>query len=355
MVLLFLLLGLLLLYVGAEILVHHSSQAATMLGVSKLIVGLTIVAYGTSTPELMVNLVASVQNNTDIAIGNIVGSNIFNILFVLGVSAIITPLAVHKQIIQLDVPIMIGISVLLWFFSFIGTLHFWIGALFLLGICAYTLFLIFYSKPDIQEALNPKKPEKIHKKQLVIHIVWILSSLAILTIGSEFLVQGAVQLARILGVSELLISLTIVAAGTSLPELATSILAAIRGQRDIAVGNIIGSNIYNILAILGISAMVAPDGLPVAETLLWGDLPVMVAAAVACLPIFTTGHTIYRWEGCLLVFYYFLYIVHLGLQATQHAFFTHFQDIVCIFFLPLTFVALFARQLNHYLKKKSFP
>ena len=176
-----------------------------------------------------------------------------------------------------------------------------------------------------------------------------------MTVGSEFLVEGSVQLARILGVSELLISLTIVAAGTGLPELATSILAAMRGQKDIAVGNIIGSNIYNILAILGISAIVAPKGLPVADTLLWVDLPVMVAAAVACLPIFTTGHTIYRWEGCLLVFYYFLYIVHLVLQATQHAFFTRFQDVICIFLLPLTFVALFARQLNHYLQKKSLP
>lgn len=348
-----LLLGCILLYLGAEILVRHASEFASMLGISKLIVGLTIVAYGTSTPELMVNIVASLTNNTDIAVGNVVGSNIFNILFVLGASAIICPLAVHRQIIRLDVPIMIGVSLLLWLLAFGRVMHFWTGVLLLVGIIAYTLFLIHYSKKHSQTEVAQKKQEKVDKKGLWIHLAWISLSLGILTVGSECLVNGSIRLARMWGVSELMISLTIVAAGTSLPELATSILAAIRGHKDIAVGNIVGSNIYNILAILGISAILAPEGLPISRSVLWVDLPVMVGAAIACFPIFTTGHTIYRWEGCVLVFYYFLYLTHLILEATHHPFFTHFQDVVYIFLLPLTFIALFARQLNQYLQKKS--
>ncbi len=355
MVLLWILSGLLLLYVGAELLVRHASASASMLGVSKLIVGLTIVAYGTSTPELMVNLVASIQNNTDIAVGNIVGSNIFNVLFVLGISAIAYPLAVHRQIIRLDVPIMIGVSIVLWLLSLNGALHVWTGALLLLGIIAYTVFLVYYSKTQSQDEFVQNKQEPLNKKRLWKHLAWIAASLGLLTIGSECLVNGAIQLARMWGVSELMISLTIVAAGTSLPELATSLLATIRGHRDIAVGNVVGSNIYNILAILGISAIVAPDGLPISESVLWIDLPIMVASAIACFPIFATGHTIYRWEGCLLVFYYFLYLTNLVLQATDNPFFTHFHSIVYIFLLPLTLIALFARQLNWYIQKKFQP
>lgn len=348
-----LLLGVMLLYLGAEILVRHASEFAAILGISKLIVGLTIVAYGTSTPELMVNIVASINNSTDIAVGNIVGSNIFNILFVLGASAIICPLAVHRQIIRLDVPIMIGVSALLWLIAFSRVLYFWTGILLLTGIIAYTLFVIDYSKKHSHVDVAQKKQKQIDKKRLCTHLAWITLSLGVLTVGSECLVNGAIRLARIWGVSELIISLTIIAAGTGLPELATSILAAIRGHKEIAVGNIVGSNIYNILAILGISTILAPAGLPISNSVLWIDLPVMVGAAVACFPIFTTGHTIYRWEGCVLVFYYFLYVTHLILEATHHPFFTHFQDVVYIFLLPLTFIALFARQLNQYLKKKS--
>ena len=241
-----LLLGVMLLYLGAEILVRHASEFAAILGISKLIVGLTIVAYGTSTPELMVNIVASINNSTDIAVGNIVGSNIFNILFVLGASAIICPLAVHRQIIRLDVPIMIGVSALLWLIAFSRVLYFWTGILLLTGIIAYTLFVIDYSKKHSHVDVAQKKQKQIDKKRLCTHLAWITLSLGVLTVGSECLVNGAIRLARIWGVSELIISLTIIAAGTGLPELATSILAAIRGHKEIAVGNRYALAIYEI-------------------------------------------------------------------------------------------------------------
>jgi len=345
---LYILFGAALLYIGAEYLVRHSSHLAGILKVSPLIIGLTVVAFGTSTPELIVNVNASLSGNTEIALGNIVGSNIFNVLFILGISAIVCPLVVNKQLIWMDSPIMVLASLMTWWFASYGSIGFGTGVLFILLIVTYTAFLIYKAK---NESRDEKKKESEFDKEykvqelfswkiVVKDLLWIVLSLFILVIGSEFLVNGAVSLAKLLGVSELVISLTIVAAGTSLPELATSVIAAMKKERDIAIGNILGSNIYNIWAILGVSAILAPNGLPIPEGALAFDIPVMVAVAIACLPIFFTGHMISRSEGILFLLYYCLYIVHILMVAVKTPWLNSFQDSMLFFVFPLTLIGL---------------
>lgn len=345
----FIILGLLALYFGAELLVRYSAHLAASLGISSLIIGLTVVAYGTSAPELIVNILASLFGDTDIALGNIVGSNIFNVLVILGISAIICPLAVHQQIIRWDVPMMIIASVMTWVAASTGNLNFWTGVVFLSLIILYTIALIYKAqvKEDKSEFEVYAVKEPASWKMIAKDVGMIVLSLVVLVIGSQLLVKGAVALAQLLGVSELIISLTIVAAGTSLPELATSVVAAMRGQRDIAVGNVVGSNIYNIWAILGLSAILAPNGLPVPESAWTFDIPVMVAVAIACLPIFLTGHTIYRWEGVLFLACYLAYLAHLILSATSHPWLRSFQEAMIFFFLPLIVLTLLIGVIRH--------
>ena len=341
--------GLLALYLGAELLVRYSAHLAASLGVSSLIIGLTVVAYGTSTPELIVNILASWMGNTEIALGNIVGSNIFNILFILGISALICPLVVHKQIVKLDVPLMIIASLMTWFFASFGNINFWVGSLFLVLIVLYTLLLIYLAKKEKKNIQSDEAyvvQEKSSWKVIVKDVSMIVISLIILVIGSQLLVKGSISLAQLLGVSELVISLTIVAAGTSLPEIATSAVAAMRGQRDIAVGNIIGSNIYNLWLILGISAVLAPAGIPVPDVALSFDIPVMVAVAISCLPIFLTGNIIYRWEGAVFLGYYFAYLSYLVLRTTSSVWLHTFQDAMYFFFFPLTVLSLLIGVVN---------
>jgi cation:H+ antiporter len=342
-------LGLLALYFGAELLVRYSAHLAASLGVSSLIIGLTVVAYGTSSPELIVNILASLFGDTDIALGNIVGSNIFNVLVILGLSAIVCPLVVHQQIILWDVPIMILASMMVWVAASTGNVNFWTGIVFLALIILYTIGLIYkaQTKEDKSEFDVYTVKERLSWKIIAKDVGMIVLSLVILVIGSQLLVKGAVALAQLLGVSELIISLTIVAAGTSIPELATSVVAAMRGQRDIAVGNVVGSNIYNIWAILGLSAILAPHGLPVPESAWTFDIPVMVAVAIACLPIFLTGHTIYRWEGALFLGCYLAYLTHLVLSATSHPWLRSFQEAMIFFFIPLIALTLLIGVIRH--------
>lgn len=348
-------LGLVALYFGAELLVRYASQMAARLGVSPLVIGLTLVAYGTSTPELIVNLTACFSGNTEIAIGNVIGSNIFNTFFILGVAAIFSPLVVHKQIVRLDVPVMIFASLMVWAFCSFGNINFWMGMLFFVCIVCYTIFLILKSKPE-EAAFNQKINEdysaskiSVYSFQLILKdSLFIVLGLAILVVGSNLLVEGSVRLAKLFGVSELIIGLTIVAAGTSLPELATSVVAAFRGERDIAVGNVVGSNIYNIWGILGLSALVSPVGLPIPDTVVEFDILVMVAAAFACLPFFLTGHVIYRWEGVLFLFYYLLYLLHTVLSATNHYLLDPFREAVYFFVVPLTCITFIVCCYNYF-------
>lgn len=330
--------GLVLLVTGADILVKGASRLARVIGLSPLVIGLTVVAYGTSAPEVAVSTASVLNGQPDIAIGNVVGSNIANILLILGISALIAPLVVSRQLIILDVPIMIGLSVLVLLVSLDGSIGFWDGFLFAGILVAYTIFLV---KKD-QAITNEAETFQIElpDPRTFRHLLFIVAGLGLLILGSNWMVDGAVYVARLFGLSELIIGLTIVAVGTSLPEIATSIMATIRGQRDIAVGNVIGSNIFNILGVLGFSALVSGSGLPVANSLITFDLPIMLAVAVACLPIFLHGHLIDRFEGGMFLFYYIAYAVYLILQASAHDALPAFSATMIWFMLPITAVTI---------------
>ncbi|MFO1519785.1 MAG: calcium/sodium antiporter [bacterium] len=279
----------------------------------------------------------------DIAVGNVVGSNIFNVFFILGLCSLITPLVVHPQIIRLDVPIMVGVSLLLWVLSLDGRISRTDGILLLSGIALYTVFAIRQSRKESHETQSEFQnlpPLQRSMKNYLTSLLMILGGLAFLIYGSKVFVQGAVMLAQRMGVSELVIGLTVVAAGTSLPEVITSLIAAFRGQRDIAVGNVVGSNIYNILAILGFSGIMAREGVPVSEAVLGFDIPVMIGAALACLPIFFTGHRISRVEGVLFLFLCLAYNVFLILKSSEHDALHLYNHWMLSFVLPLLFATL---------------
>lgn len=344
-VIIFLVLGLVLLVAGADLLVRGASRLALRFGISPLVVGLTVVAFGTSAPELAVSVQAGLEGQAGLAVGNIVGSNIFNVLMVLGLAALITPLLVSQQLVRIDVPLVVAASVLLWIMAFDGIISLFDGLLLTAGIIGYTVFAIQQSRKEgtavqaeyEQEFGNEKSP---WLARLPVQIALIIGGLALLVLGASWLVDSAVTIARALGVSEVIIGLTIVAAGTSLPELATSVVAALRGERDIAVGNVIGSCLFNLLGIIGIAALVTPGGLEVAASMIRFDIPVMVAVALACLPVFAAGHLIRRWQGALFLGYYLAYVLYLVLAATEHAALPAFSAAMLGFVLPLTVVTL---------------
>ncbi len=339
-----------LLVVGAELLVRGASRLAAACGISPLVVGLTVVAFGTSAPEMAVSVGASVAGQGEIAFGNVVGSNIFNVLAILGLCALVKPLVVDAKLVRLDVPLMLGVSGLAWLLALDGSIsRLEGGALFAL-LVAYTAFLIRASRRE-SAAARQAAPTGAGssgvgdapapaRRTLGADVLLVLAGLALLVFGSRWLVQGAVGLAQALGVSDLIIGLTIIAAGTSLPEVATSVLATIRGQRDIAVGNVVGSNVFNLLGVLGLSAVAGGGGLPVPASALAFDLPVMVAVALACLPIFATGHLIARWEGLLFFGYYLAYTGFLVLDTQKHDALPLFSGLMLRFILPLTAITL---------------
>lgn len=337
--------GLIALIVGAELLVRGASKLALSFGISPLVVGLTVVAFGTSSPELAVSVQSAWSGSVEIALGNVVGSNIFNVLFILGLSALIAPLIVNQQLIRQEVPIMIGVSLLLWLVASDGGISRYDGLLLAGLLMTYTFFVIRQSRRENTTSIQAEYAEAMPEgdgraSHWTIQLVLVLSGLALLILGAHWLVEAAVTLARRAGLSELVVGLTIVAAGTSLPEVATSIMAALRGQRDIAVGNVVGSNIFNVLGVLGVSAAVAPNDLTVTPSMIAFDLPVMVAVVVACLPIFFTGRLIARWEGALFLGYYLAYTAYLILAATRHDALVGYSQIMTAFVLPLTALTL---------------
>lgn len=336
--------GLLALVAGADLLVRGASRLALSFGISPLVVGLTIVALGTSAPEIAVSVGAALDGRTDIAIGNVVGSNIFNVLFILGLSALITPLVVNAQIIRQEVPIMIGASLLLLAFALDGQLGFLECGFLLALLLAYTAFLVIQSRRESQATRDEYEHQVVKASRWdghwAVQLLLIGVGLALLVSGSQWLVAAATAFAQALGVSDLVIGLTIVAAGTSLPEVATSVMAALRKERDIAIGNVIGSNTFNILGCLGLSGLVAKDGLPIAAGLLNFDIWVMLAVAFACLPVFLSGRRIARWEGAVFMGYYLAYTTYVVLNAQQHAALPAFSAAMLSFVLPLTVVTL---------------
>ena len=307
---LFIIGSLVVLYFGAEWLVKGAASVAERFGVSSLVVGLTVVAFGTSTPELIVSTQAAMDGLGGISIGNVLGSNIGNIGLILGISALIYPLKAQMQLIRFDTPVMI-LTALLFLVLFldqrIGRIE---GVVFVIGVVAYTIFNIIKSRKEHLKKVLKEYDDAVPKisRHWALDVLFIIAGFAALIIGSEFLVDNAVHLARLLGLSEAVIGLTIVAIGTSMPELATSVVAAIKKQPDIAIGNVVGSNIFNILGILGISSLIKPIATPDINLT---DSLVMIGLSLLLLPFIRSGFTLRRWEGGLLLVIYITYITYL--------------------------------------------
>ena len=330
--------GLCLLVVGGELLVRGASRFAAAVGISPLVIGLTVVAFGTSSPEAAVALRSSLDGQPDIALGNAVGSNICNVLLVLGLSATIAPLVVARQLIRLDVPLMIGVSVSLLVVSLDGRISFTDGALLFSALLVYMAWSIRESRRESNS--DSTRSAQASPLRMGLYLGFVAFGMILLSMGANRLVESAVAIAREWHLSELAIGLTIVAVGTSLPELATSLVATFRGERDLAVGNVVGSNIFNVLFVLGLSAIVAPEGIEVSRAALGFDIPIMIAVAVACLPVFFTDHLIARWEGVLFLFYYGAYMGYLILASVQHEALHGFNLLMMYFVIPITTLTL---------------
>ena len=305
--------GLALLTAGAEGLVRGGAALAIRFGITPLAVGLTVVAYGTSSPEMVVSVSTALADQGNLAIGNVVGSNIFNIALILGVAALVRPAAVQAQTVRLDVPIVIGTAVLLAALLLDGAISRGEGATLIAGALTYTAFTLWSARRETAAVQAEASEALLHEPSPAWRdALYVAGGLALLVGGSRMLVAGAVSIAQGAGMSEAVIGLTILAAGTSLPELATSLVAAVRGQSDIAIGNVVGSNIFNVVAIVGVSALVRPlaaSGIGVV------DLAVMVAVSVLLLPLLWTGFRLNRWEGALLLTVYAGYTTHLLVAA----------------------------------------
>lgn len=337
----FFVIGVAALVVGAEALVRGAARLAARTGISTVVIGLTVVAFGTSAPELAVSLGAAVRDQADLAVGNVVGSNIANVLLVLGLSAVAGGgLVVAQRIVRIDVPIMLLLSVGVFILGLDNELNRIEGIVFVVALIVYITWTVVASRrsnaeveTEYDEALSE---EKLRASSPLTDIGYVLAGLVLLVLGSSALVEAATDIAEALGVSELVIGLTVVAVGTSLPEIATSVLAAARGQRDLAVGNAVGSNLFNILAVLGITATVSPSSIPIPDGALSLDLPVMIAVAIACLPIFWNGYSLLRWEGAVFLGYYASYIVYLVLDSADHGAANEYGVALVGFVIPLT-------------------
>jgi cation:H+ antiporter len=306
----YILVALVLLYFGANWLVKGSSSLALAAGVSPLVAGLTVVAFGTSSPELVVSIQTALAGKGNIAIGNVVGSNLFNICIILGISAVISPLKIKLQLLKIDIPILIFTTIGFMLLFMDRHISRWEGIILLSGIIIYTIVNIYIARRE----KNDQVIEEFNQSVVPVKTKWywsagmVIAGIGILVAGSEFLVKGAVDIARSLGVGETIIGITIIAAGTSLPELASSVVATIRKEYDIAIGNIVGSNIFNILGILGISAVLKPlSAISISNI----DLFVMLGVTLLLLPFFRTKYTLKRDEGIFMIGIYLIYLYYL--------------------------------------------
>jgi len=291
--------GLILLFAGGHYLVDGSSKLAQMLGVNRLIVGLTIVALGTSMPEFLVSMLAAVQDKTDVALGNIIGSNVSNIGLILGVSALARPIAINLKLLKFEVPLLIAISLFFWLICFNSVLSRFDGFALLTGFAAYLYIVIAGARKDSREQVRAHPPAEGDGRKKLWFLATIIVGITALSIGADWIVESASEISLRLKVPQLVLGLTVVALGTSLPELATSLVAALRREGDISIGNIIGSNIFNLMAIAGPSALVRP--MPVSEELRINHLPIMVGLTLLMFPLLRTGRKLGRLEGALLV------------------------------------------------------
>ncbi len=331
--------GVVLLLGGAEALVRGASGLARSLGIPPLLVGLTIVAYGTSAPELAVSVRSALAGQGDIALGNVVGSNVMNILLVLGGSALVSPLALSRSLVRIDTPVMAALAALVWAMARDGRIDRVEGAILVTLSVAYSVWALRRAEGAPPPGRDAQAPPR---RQAARDSLKAIAGFAMLLIGARWVVTAAVGFAEAMGVSELVIGLTIVAIGTSLPEAATSLMAAARGQRDIAVGNVVGSNVFNLTAVLGAAAAVAPGGVAVAGDALRVDIPVMVAVCAACIPLFALGYRLSRWEGALFLAYYAAYALYLVLASTGHPAFAPYCRAMGFFVLPVSLLLLAA-------------
>jgi cation:H+ antiporter len=353
--LLLLIVGLVALVAGAEGLVRGAARLAARTGMSSVVIGLTVVAFGTSAPELAVSVGDSIRGGEEagsIAIGNVVGSNIANILLVLGIAAATGgALFVAQRIVRIDVRIMIGVSVLFFVLVLDERLSRLEGLVLVVVLVSYITWTVIAatrgSTPaDVAEYDEALDPEKLAASPVFVDLGYLVGGLALLVVGAQALVSSASDIASDLGVSDLVIGLTVVAIGTSLPEVATSVMAAMRGERDLAVGNAIGSNLFNIMAVLGITALVSPNALPVAASAIRVDIPVMIAVAIVCLPVFANGHVLNRWEGLVFLTLYIGYLVWLVLDANGHGLRDAYASAMVLGVVPVvgvTIMVLWAR------------
>ncbi|MBU9765905.1 calcium/sodium antiporter [Mycobacterium sp. TNTM28] len=314
--------GLVALAIGAEVMVRGGAALAPRLGLSPMLIGLTVVSIGTSLPELAVGVTAALEGSGQLAVGNIAGTNVVNIMFILGLSALMRPLAIEQRTLRLDLPVMAGAAVLLWILAVNGELSRLDGLILVCCAIGYSVMLIRMSRRESPVTLDayahafpPTQQAGEATKQVgtstLQHLAATLAGIAVVIVGAEWLVDGAVGIAREWGVSDALIGLTIVAIGTSAPELVTTLISTVRGERDIAVGNLLGSSVYNILLILGITCLVPAHGLGLTHNLVWIDIPIMVAASLVCIPIFISGRRVHRAEGAAMVAAYLGYLVFL--------------------------------------------
>lgn len=343
--------GLVLLVVGARLLVGGASALATTMGVSPLVIGLTVVAFGTSSPELAVTIQSSLSGQDGVGVGNVVGSSVFNVLFILGLSALIAPLVVSEELLKRDGPVMVVAAILLFILALDHQLSRLDGSILAILLVGYIAYLIRQGREEEQEddSENDTPPAA-----WPLQLGRVAVGLVFLVLGSTWLVDGAVELAEVIGLSEVVVGLTIVAAGTGLPEVAASVLATMRGERYLAVGSVVGSNIFNVLAVLGVAAVVSPDGLAVPQAASAFDIPIAIAVTFACLLSFVTGYRVERWEGALFLGYYATYTVYLVLEATDSGIFPAFR-IAAIVLAVAGLALLLVRAIRVHTTGKSAP
>jgi len=308
-IILYLIGGLVLLFIGAEGLIRGSSNLAIKVGITPLVVGLTVVAFGTSAPELVVSLSAALKGNSTISLGNVIGSNIANIALILGVAALIRPLDVNTNVIMREIPIMIGVSFLFLLLLLDGKFEFWDGVIFISALILYNVISVLLARKEKNLEIKNEFEEGLKSKMgIPLSIIFMIAGLGFLILGANLFVQSAVAIAKMFNISDAVIGLTIVAVGTSLPELITSIVASYKKESDIAIGNVVGSNVFNILGILGVTALIVPISSAGINTL---DIIIMMATAIILFPLCKSGMRISRIEGLLLLSGYVLYIFYL--------------------------------------------
>ncbi len=338
--------GLAALIIGADLLVRGASRLAFSLGVSKLVIGLTVIAFGTSAPELAISIQSGLEGKPDLLLGNIVGSNITNILLILGISALILPITVHPRLIRLDVPIMLLLTLLLLFFVWNGSISVFESFVLVTLLTAYLIYLARNSGSAVPREINTARRSK------GVQFLFIGIGLVLLISGARLVVSSAVELAEWFGISELIIGLTIVAFGTSLPEVTTAVVAAVRKERELLISGVIGSNILNILAVLGITGLLLFEPIPVTDALIRFDIMILLAASFACIPIFFTGHLISRKEGALFFSYYIAYIIYLFLASAEHDALPLFSRTMLLFVLPITLFTIITIATREWNKRK---